>query len=128
MPPEWAPHSCCWMAWPCRENSFCDVEAGRDDFALVARSIACYEPVRMIANPRHVEDAYRRCCGQPGDAPGDIEIVSMPTDDSWTRDSAPTFLLGRDGALGAVEWRFSGWAASAATMPRRPRWPAGPSR
>ena len=111
MPTEWAPHSCCWMAWPCRENSFYDVEAGRDDFALVARSIARHEPVRMIANPRHVEDARRRCCGQSGGAPGDIEVVSMPTDDSWTRDTAPTFLLGRDGALGALEWRFSGWGS-----------------
>ena len=111
MPPEWAPHSCCWMAWPCRENSFYDPEAARDDFALVARSIARYEPVRMIANPRHTEDARRRCCGQPAGAPGAVEIVCMPTDDSWTRDSAPTFLLDRDGALGAVKWRFSGWGS-----------------
>ena len=111
MPPEWAPHSCCWMAWPCRENSFYDVEAGRDEFALVARSIARYEPVRMLANPRHVEDARRCCCGQSAGVPGDIEIVSMPADDSWVRDSAPTFLLGRHGALGAVEWRFTGWGS-----------------
>ena len=111
MPPEWAPHSCCWMAWPCRENSFYDFEAGRDDFATVARSIARYEPVRMIANPRDVEDARRCCCRCPDGAPTGVEIVSMPTDDSWVRDSAPTFLLGRGGALGALEWRFTGWGS-----------------
>ena len=111
MPPEWAPHSCCWMAWPCRENSFYDFEAGRGDFATVARSIARHEPVRMIANPRDVEDARRRCCRHADGAPADVEIVSMPTNDSWVRDTAPTFLLGRDGALGALEWRFTGWGS-----------------
>jgi len=111
MPPEWAPHSCCWMAWPCRENSFYDFEAGRDDFAEVARSIARYEPVRMIANPRDAEDARRCCRRYPDGAPTGVEIVSMPTDDSWVRDTAPTFLLGRGGALGALEWRFTGWGS-----------------
>jgi agmatine deiminase len=110
MPPDWAPHACCWIAWPCRENSFYDVEAARDEFALVARTISRFEPVRMIANPRHVDDARRRCA-QPDGASGDIEIVSMPTDDSWVRDTAPTFLVGPDGALGAVEWRFTGWGS-----------------
>ena len=109
MPPEWAPHSCCWMAWPCRENSLFDVEAARDEVALVARRLARYEPVRMIATPRDVEETRRRCCGQPAGAPGAVEIVCMPTDDSWTRDSAPTFLLDRDGALGAVEWRYTSY-------------------
>ena len=109
MPPEWAPHSCCWMAWPCRENGFFDVEAARDEVALVARRLARYEPVRMIATPRDVEETRRRCCGQPAGAPGAVEIVCMPTDDSWTRDSAPTFLLDRDGALGAVEWRYTSY-------------------
>ena len=109
LPPEWAPHSCCWMAWPCREHSFSDVEAARDDFATVARTIARHEPVRMIANPGHVKDARRRCCAHPGGAPADVEIVSMPTNDSWVRDTAPTFLVGPGGELGAVEWRFTGW-------------------
>jgi agmatine deiminase len=109
MPPEWAAHTWCWMAWPCRENSFYDFDAGRDDFATVARSIARFEPVRMIANPGDVEDARRRCGRHSDGSRADVEIVSMPTDDSWARDSAPTFLLGPDGALGAVEWPFTGW-------------------
>ncbi len=33
----------------------------------------------------------------------------MTTDDSWVHDTAPTFLIGRGGALGAVQWRFTGW-------------------
>ncbi len=111
MPPDWAPHACCWIAWPCLENSFYDIQAARDEFALVARNIARFEPVRMIANPRHVDDARCRCCEQSGDALGDIEVVPMPTDDSWVRDSAPTFLIGPDGALGAIEWRFTGWGS-----------------
>jgi agmatine deiminase len=125
MPPEWAAHTCCWMAWPCRENSFYDLDAGRDDFATVARSIARFEPVRMIANPGDVEDARRRCGRHSDGSRADVEIVSMPTDDSWARDSAPTFLVGPHGALGAIEWPFTCWGgfrtdcAETARMARR---------
>jgi len=122
MPPEWAPHSCCWMAYPCRESGFFDIEAARNEYALVARAIARYEPVRMIATPRDAEEARRRCCGRSGGVPDDIDIVRMPTDDSWTRDSAPTASWApSSGATPAT-------AVSTRATPRRPGWPAGSSR
>jgi len=109
MPPEWARHACCWMAWPCREDGFYDIEAARDVSALVAREIARREPVRMIANPKDVDEARRRCSTRPRPASTAVEIVALPTDDSWTRDTAPTFLIDRHGALGGVEWRFNSY-------------------
>ena len=50
MPPGWARRACCWMAWPCREDGFYDIEAARNAHVLVAREIARREPVRMIAH------------------------------------------------------------------------------
>jgi len=29
MPPEWAPHERCWMAWPHREDLWRDLDATR---------------------------------------------------------------------------------------------------
>jgi len=109
MPAEWAPHACCWMAWPCRENGFHDLEAARAEHALVACEIARHEPVRMIANPGDLREARRRCCERQHGAQSAVEIVPMPTEDSWARDTAPTFVVDRHGALGGVEWRFNSY-------------------
>ena len=52
MPGEWAPHSRCWMAWPCREALWGEgLAAARDATAEVAKAIAAFEPVTMVANP-----------------------------------------------------------------------------
>lgn len=103
MAPDWAPHARCWMAWPCREASWGgQLEEARRAFAEVAQAIARFEPVTMIARPELVAMASLYC------GPG-ITVLPLAHDDSWTRDTGPTFLLGRDGGLGGVAWRFNGW-------------------
>ena len=54
MPPEWAPHAGCWMAWPCRPENWDDIEKARATYVEVARAVARFEPVTMTAN---AEDA-----------------------------------------------------------------------
>lgn len=102
MPAEWTPHERCFMAWPCSEPSFPDLDAARNAFAEVARTIARFEPLTMIANPDHVEDARRRC----GDG---IDVVALAIDDSWTRDTGPTYLVDRRGNLAGVDWPFNNY-------------------
>jgi agmatine deiminase len=104
MPPDWAPHARCWMAWPCREASWGgQLEEARRAFAEVAQAIARFEPVTMIARPDLVATASLYC------GPG-VTILPMAHDDSWTRDTGPSFLLGAGGAgLAGVAWRFNGW-------------------
>lgn len=129
MPPEWAPHECCWMAWPCRPENWRSIEAARADVARVAREIARFEPVKMIAPPALAADAWRHLAGSddvrpPLDLVRDIELagaaylplpgvgidlVPMLTDDSWTRDTAPTFLVDDEGRLAGVDWQFNAY-------------------
>jgi agmatine deiminase len=109
MPPEWAPHAGCWIAWPCRDERFFDIDAARNTYRRVARTIAAHEPVRMIANPDDADEVRGRCAGRPYDAPLDLEIVALPTDDSWTRDTAPTFLIDGHGGLAGVDWVFNSY-------------------
>ncbi|GAB4356922.1 MAG: agmatine deiminase family protein [Kiloniellaceae bacterium] len=103
MPPEWAPHSRCWMAWPCREELWGgSIDATRDAYAAVARAIAAFEPVTMLSNPAHLQDAAARCGGT-------VSTLAMPLDDSWMRDSGPTFVVDGKGGLAGVDWRFNAW-------------------
>jgi agmatine deiminase len=105
MPAEWAPHAGCWMAWPKRAELWGEhIEGAREDYVRVARAIAAHEPVTMIADPRDAAGAFRRC------GPS-IKVVSMPIDDSWLRDSAPTFVVNRAGGRAAAAFTFNAWGA-----------------
>ena len=103
MPPEWAPHERCWMAWPCRPEIFGAAFAGaRRAYAEIARAIAQSEPVSMLARPELIADA------SVASGRG-VSVLPMDYDDAWTRDTAPSFVVNQEGDLGAVTWRFNGY-------------------
>ena len=103
MPAEWARHDCCWIAWPCRETLWGKgIEAARAAYANVARAIAEFEPVTMVCNPSDVAEASLACGAG-------IEILSMPIDDSWMRDTGPTFVTDGRGGMAGIDWQFNGW-------------------
>lgn len=101
-PAEWEPHARTWMVWPHRQVMWApDLDAVQTDYARLADTIARFEPVRMIADPKAAKRARRLC----GDG---VEIVTHPVDDSWFRDTGPSFVH-RDGELAGVDWRFNAW-------------------
>ncbi|MET9610902.1 agmatine deiminase family protein [Streptomyces sp. NPDC006512] len=103
MPAEWTAHEGCLMAWPTREDLWGSVLATvKEEYADVARAIAAFEPVTMVAPPGHGADA-RNHCG------ADITVIELPLDDSWFRDSAPLFVLDGDGNRAGVDFRFNAW-------------------
>jgi len=105
MPAEWAPHAGCWMAWPCRPENWEDLERARATYVEVARAVARFEPVTMTANAEDA-GAARRALAATG---SDIDVAVVPSDDSWTRDTAPTFLIDGRGGLAGVDWRFNAY-------------------
>lgn len=103
MPPAWAPHARCWMAWPCREALWGDrMDAARGAYAEAAQAISRFEPVTVVANPADVAEVSLRCGTGVGSLP--LEI-----DDSWLRDTGPTFLVDGRGGVAGVDWRFNAW-------------------
>ena len=102
MPGEWAPHSCCWMAWPCRAGLWADEPAVAREYADVANTIARFEPVNMLVPPgkRDVAGALLA---------KDVSLIEMQIDDSWARDSGPNFLVNADGELAGSAWTFNAW-------------------
>jgi agmatine deiminase len=103
MPPEWAPHERCWMAWPCRAEHWGErLAAARQAHAEVAKAIAEFEPVTMIARPELAAEASVQC-GQG------IPVLPLDYDDSWIRDTAPTFVRNTEGLLAGIDWPFNGY-------------------
>ncbi|MBL1097358.1 agmatine deiminase family protein [Streptomyces coffeae] len=102
MPAETARHRRTYMAWPSLDSVWEDMaEDVQRDIAGIAQVIAGFESVVLLAAPEEVK-AARRACG------ADVEVIPVPVDDLWIRDSGPTFVIGRDGLTG-IDLRFNGW-------------------
>ncbi len=100
---EFEPHAKTWMAWPHRQDLYgARLPDMQRAYADVAKAIAQFEPVSMVVHPDHTQSARALLA----DA---IEIVALPIDDCWIRDSGPTFLKRSDGGLAGVSWRFNAW-------------------
>jgi agmatine deiminase len=112
MPAEWAPHAGCWMGWPQRESIWHGhMEGARDDYAKVAKAIARFEPLTMLAHPASAADAARRCGPT-------VRVLPVPLDDSWLRDSGPTFLVDGSGHRAASLFVFNAWGEKCAPFDR----------
>lgn len=107
MPPEWHTHEQCWMAWPCHEDTWraIGLEKARQAYARVAAAIAQYEPVTLLVAPGDEASADALC----GSA---VRIMSLPLNDSWTRDTGPSFLLNAQGQLAGVDWIHNAWGGN----------------
>lgn len=103
-PGEWEPHELTIMGWPCREALWGPVLAqARADYAYVANAIADFEDVTMIAgSAADARDARAACTGR-------VQIVELPIDDSWLRDSGPIYVVDDRGGRTAVHFGFNGW-------------------
>jgi agmatine deiminase len=104
MPAEWAPHERTLMAWPCRRELWGDLLGeAKEQYAGVANAVAAFEPLTMVV--QSAADAAEARAALTGDA----EIVGLPIDDSWLRDSGPMFVRGPDGARAGVHFGFNSW-------------------
>ncbi|CAO3444853.1 Agmatine deiminase (EC 3.5.3.12) [Azospirillum argentinense] len=107
MPGEWARHTRCWMAWPCRPETWPEgaFDAAAAAYTDVARAISRFEPVTMVCDPADVADASLAC------GPG-VEILPLPISDSWIRDTGPSFVTDGKGQVAGVHWRFNAWGGN----------------
>ena len=113
-PPEWSRHSATWISWPRPEGiSFPGrYHEGIEDVARVIGTIARYEPVHLnVPN-----DNYQRLVSDFLRARAvrlrRIVFHQIPTNECWTRDHGPAFVVRRhrgrtQGAI--VDWGFNAW-------------------
>ncbi|MGW2865235.1 agmatine deiminase family protein [Streptomyces sp. NPDC001205] len=99
------PHARTWMSWPSRKSVWGRQLAGvQGDIALIAATIARFEPVIMCAPDDYSVRQARRMCG-----PAVTVTDEIATDDLWMRDIAPVFRRDGRGGRDAVGLNFNGW-------------------
>lgn len=88
MPAEFSEHERTVLCWPTRDSVYGELMSQAEDaHAQVARAIVHYEPVSMIVNPGPAATRAAELCG------GQVDIVELPINDSWFRDSGPIYVL-----------------------------------
>jgi agmatine deiminase len=103
MPAEWEAHEQTIMSWPTLREIWGDTfDQAKAEYAETARAIRRFEPVLMVVNPGDERDAAKRC------GPG-IDVVSIPIDDSWMRDSGPIITRDAQGRRIGVRFRFNAY-------------------
>jgi agmatine deiminase len=107
MPPEWDKHERTWVAFPTAGYTLGETEdekeAARKTWASVANAASEFEKVSVVVNPGDEAIAKKYLSSA-------CEIIPIPIDDAWIRDTGPTFVL-EDKELAAVDWVFNGWGA-----------------
>jgi agmatine deiminase len=105
-PAEEEPHARTWLAWASTKSIYGTSTAYYEDvqetLGRLAAAIAEHEPVIMMAASEHHEVA-RKLCGPK------VELVDIPTDDMWARDSGPIFLNNDNGTKAVLDLNFNGW-------------------
>ncbi|OMO60903.1 Peptidyl-arginine deiminase, Porphyromonas-type [Corchorus capsularis] len=114
MPAEWEPHSHCWMGWPERSDNWRDnaVHAQRM-FTKIATAISKFEPVTICASAAQWTNARSQL-------PPNIRVVEMSMNDSWFRDTGPTFIVNRresssgtpENKIAGIDWTFNSWGGA----------------
>jgi len=99
-PAEWEPHAATWLAWPQNPDTWPGhLAEARREFAEIVRALQGRERVRLLVDDEPTADAARRDLAAAGVDPDDgIDLVVVPTNDAWLRDSGPLF----------VEWEGEG--------------------
>lgn len=109
MPGEWEKRKRTFMQWPVRDgkNSTTEIwvdgiESAKRGYAAVAKAIAEFEELVMIA-PAELLDEVKQYCGDK------VKVLSLPIDDSWVRDNGPTFLINDREEIAGVKWHFTAY-------------------
>jgi agmatine deiminase len=107
MPAEWEPHAATWISWPHKRESW----PGKFEpipplYARLISTLAKFEPVNVLAGGAAVMAEAKSLVG----GVSQVHLHDIPTNDAWTRDHGPTFLVGPPGSPPAlVDWGYNAW-------------------
>lgn len=104
MPDEGEQHKRTWMAFGAHEHIWGAklLPEVQRNLALIARTIAAFEPVSMLVRKEDYATA-RKLVGK------EIELIICPLDDLWMRDTGPVFVTTENGEKAGVDFNFNGW-------------------
>jgi agmatine deiminase len=105
LPEEAGRHLRTFMQWPASKAVYTykgELAVMQQSIALIASTIARFEPVVMLGEAEHKSKIMELTGGK-------AEHWDIPTDDLWCRDSGPLFVQGADGGPAIMNFNFNGW-------------------
>ena len=113
MPAEWEPHRATWITWPASTDWPNKLQAITWVYAGMVCQLSRGERVRIlvksITTRQRVKEQLRLSLADVDR----VDFLVARTNRSWARDYLPQFVVkgrGRGASLGAVKFRFNGWA------------------
>lgn len=103
MPAEFAPHHGTIMIFPERRGSWSNLPKAQEIFSHIIRTIAESETVYVLTS-----EAQRANAEQMLADTANIRILTIPQNDAWARDTAPTFVVNGE-KLRGIDWQFNAW-------------------
>lgn len=105
MPAEFEPHDGCIMIFPERPGTWpYKAEAAAEKFCEIIKYISEDERVYVIVSEHTAVKAAEMLKNI-----ANTELLLIPQNDSWARDTAPTFVINNTGKVRGINWKFNAW-------------------
>lgn len=104
MPARFSPHARTFIAWPTDLSYRSDLTRSRAEYACTIRAVAKFEPVTVIVHPDDSDSARAAL-----DGCDNLEILEIPINDAWLRDSGWMFVKNDADEVAMVQFQFNGW-------------------
>ncbi len=110
MPAEWEKQEAIWISWPYKKSIWLDnLRIIQNNYAEVISHISKYNNVCLIC----LKSQKKKIIKLLNDHSADNSVINFyykKMDDSWTRDTCPTFLKNKkDNSIAIVDWNFNSW-------------------
>ncbi len=110
MPAEWEPHDATILAWPHEKDDWPEKhECIPWVYLEILRHLTQSEKVYLLIGKSMEKQIHSLFDKQRLD-PRQIQLLRVPTDRCWMRDSAPIFVHNEFGERIAIDWKFNAWA------------------
>jgi agmatine deiminase len=111
MPAEWERHDATWIGWPHHEPDWPGkIDAVRWAYAEIVRVLANHERVEVLCQSDAVRDSAATMLRAHDVVMQRVNLVVVPTDRVWLRDSGPSFVWNSNGEVELIAWDFDAWA------------------
>lgn len=108
MPAEWVEHKQTWLIWPERTDSWrLGAKPAQQAFVAVIKAIAQFEPVSVGVSANQYANAVAQLTDTGSKFA--IRVVEIANNDSWCRDTGPTFVTNGKGEVRGIDWTFNAW-------------------
>ncbi|MEM7438167.1 MAG: agmatine deiminase family protein [Pseudomonadota bacterium] len=112
VPAEEHPHELTFMQWPVNLSDYSGdrtfLRLTQNTIADIANTVSEFEPVIILAAKADQPGARKKLSAS-------VKLWDIPTDDLWTRDSGPIFMIDGKGGRAISHIQFNGWGRKASS-------------